>query len=309
MLKGMGAYMNVLITGATGFIGTALCKEFIDNGHNVTAVIRTNSIKKEKLPKEVNIIELSIDKLNELEGCYDLFYHLAWYGSSGSDRNDFDMQYSNIKYTAEAIISAKRCGCKKFIGAGSQAEYGVVHGLCNEDTTVPNPFMMYGAAKLASYHMGRVLAEQLGITFVWPRIYSVYGVGENEGTLISYVVKTLKDGGVPELSTCQNMWDFMYITDCVMALRLLGEKEKVEGIYNISTGKPRMLREFVNDVRNVVSAKGKIGFGVKDMDKKRTFWLEPDTSKLNNIGFKCKVGFCEGIYYETSNQDKESNYE
>ena len=186
--------MRVLITGATGFIGVALCKEMIKNGNEVTAIIRENSNKKSKLPKEVKIVELSLDKLNEFNGNYDLMYHLAWNGSSGNDRNDFDMQYSNIKYTIEAIKLAKRCTCKKFIGAGSQAEYGVVHGEAKEDETICKPFMMYGAAKLAAYHMGKIVAEQEEISFVWPRIYSVYGPGENEGTLISYLVKTLKEG-------------------------------------------------------------------------------------------------------------------
>ena len=183
--------MRVLITGATGFIGVALCKEMIKNGNEVTAIIRENSSKKSKLPKEVKIVELSLDKLNKFNGSYDLMYHLAWNGSSGNDRNDFDMQYSNIKYTIEAIKLAKRCTCKKFIGAGSQAEYGVVHGEAKEDETICKPFMMYGAAKLAAYHMGKIVAEQEEISFVWPRIYSVYGPGENEGTLISYLVKTL----------------------------------------------------------------------------------------------------------------------
>ncbi len=291
--------MNVLITGATGFIGTALCEEFVHNGHNVTAVIRPNSYKKKRLLKDVNVIELSIDKLSELTGSYDLFYHLAWNGSSGDERNDFEIQNSNIQYTADAIRAAKRCGCRKFIGAGSQAEYGVVHGLCNEDTTVPNPFMMYGAAKLASYHMGRVLAEQLEISFVWPRIYSVYGVGENEGTLISYVIKTLKEGGIPELSSCENMWDFMYITDCVRALKILGEKDlsnNEQYIYNVSHGEPKMLKIFVERIRDIISPSANLKFGVKSLNVDRTFWLNPDIIHLKEAtGFMPEVSFDDGI--------------
>ncbi|SHJ39356.1 Nucleoside-diphosphate-sugar epimerase [Clostridium cavendishii DSM 21758] len=287
--------MNIVITGATGFIGTALCQELINNGHNVTSIIRPNSSKKGKLPKEVNIVELPLDKLDKMSGNYDIFYHLAWNGASGADRNNFDIQNSNIKYTAEAIRLAKRCGCQKFIGAGSQAEYGVVHGLCNEDTTVPNPFMMYGAAKLASYHIGKILSEQLGITFIWPRIYSVYGVGENEETLLSYVIKTLKKGGAPELSACQNMWDFIYITDCVKALRLLGEKDETVGLYNISVGEPRLLKSFVEEVKNIVRTDGELRFCAKTIDLNKTFWLEPDVSKLKNIGFQHEIEFSDGI--------------
>ena len=287
--------MRVLITGATGFIGVALCKEMIKNGHDVTAIIRENSNKKSKLPKEVEIVELSLDRLNEFNGSYDLMYHLAWNGSSGNDRNDFDMQYSNIKYTVEAIKLAKRCNCKKFIGAGSQAEYGVVHGEAKEDETICKPFMMYGAAKLAAYQMGKLVAEQEGISFVWPRIYSVYGVGENEGTLISYLVKTLQEGNVPELSPCENMWNFMYIDDCVRALRMLGENKDAEGIYNVASRDTRLLKDFVMEVRDIINKNVSINFGAKKTNEKTTFWLEPNCEKINDLGYSDSIGFHIGI--------------
>lgn len=287
--------MRVLITGATGFIGVALCKEMIANGHEVTTIIRENSKKKDKLPKEVKVIELSLNRLNEFNGSYDLMYHLAWNGSSGNDRNDFYMQYSNIKYTVEAIKLAKRCGCKKFIGAGSQAEYGIVHGEAKEDETVCKPFMMYGAAKLAAYQMGKLVAEQEGISFVWPRIYSIYGRGENEGTLMSYLVSTLKEGKVPEVSACENMWNFMYIDDCVRALRILGENRNTEGIYNVASSDTRLLKEFVIETRNVINKDININFGAKKSSEKTTFWLEPNCEKIKNLGYEDSVIFCSGI--------------
>ena len=287
--------MRVLITGATGFIGVALCKEMIKNGNEVTAIIRENSSKKSKLPKEVKIIELYLDKLNKFNGSYDLMYHLAWNGSSGNDRNDFDMQYSNIKYTVEAIKLAKRCNCKKFIGAGSQAEYGVVHGEAREDETICNPFMMYGAAKLAAYHMGKIVAEQEEISFVWPRIYSVYGPGENEGTLMSYLVKTLKEGRVPEVSDCENMWNFMYIDDCVRALRILGENRNTEGIYNVASSDTRLLKEFVIEAKDIINRNINIKFGDKKQDINKTFWLQPNIEKIKKLGFEAKVKFNQGI--------------
>lgn len=287
--------MRVLITGATGFIGVALCKEMIANGHEVTAIIRENSKKKDKLPKEVKVIELSLNRLNEFNGSYDLMYHLAWNGSSGNDRNDFYIQYSNIKYTVEAVRLAKRCGCTKFIGAGSQAEYGVVHGEAKEDETICKPFMMYGAAKLAAYQMGKLVAEQEGISFVWPRIYSVYGPGENEGTLMSYLVNTLQEGKVPELSACENMWNFMYIDDCVRALRMLGENKDAEGIYNVASSDTRLLKDFVMEVRDIINKNVSINFGAKKTNEKTTFWLEPNIDKIKKLGFELKVKLDDGI--------------
>lgn len=287
--------MRAIVTGATGFIGTALCRELMENNYEVTAVIRPNTKRKDKVPLGVNIIELPLDKITEIEGDYDLFYHLAWNGSSGNDRNDFDMQYSNIKYIADAVRTAKKLGCKRFIGAGSQAEYGVVYGEAKEDETICKPFMMYGAAKLAAYHMGKIVAEQEEISFVWPRIYSVYGPGENEGTLISYLVKTLQEGNIPELSPCENMWNFMYIDDCVRALMMLGESKYTEGIYNVASSDTRLLKEFVIEASYTTNRNINLKFGDKKQDKNKTFWLEPNIEKIKNLGFEVKIGFKEGI--------------
>lgn len=296
--------MKVIVTGATGFIGTALCEELLRNGHDVAAVIRPGSQKRDKLnfSEQLNgrlrVLEIALEDLESLEqevGKADVLYHLAWNGSAGAAREDFDVQYTNISYTAGAVRAAVKCGCHKFVGAGSQAEYGVVHGKAKEEETVPHPFMMYGAAKLATYQMGQVLAKQLGISFVWPRIYSVYGVGDNPGTLVNYVIDSLRKGEVPQLSPCENMWNFMYITDCVRALRMLGENKDTEGIYNVASEDTRPLREFVEEIRDIAAPGAELGFGMKKSDPKRTFWLEPDVGKLKEMGFINLMIMSDGV--------------
>ena len=301
--------MKAIVTGATGFIGKALCKELLSENYDVVAVIRKNSSKRSKLESMIcdnaewkdrlQIVEMDLEDIEKLHTEYnveaDVFYHLAWNGSAGADREDFDMQYSNIAYMKKAIWTAKECGCKKIVGAGSQAEYGVVKGVAKEDSTVPNPFMMYGAAKLAAYQMGKLYATQIGIKLVWPRIYSVYGVGENAGTLLNYVVDTLKKGEVPQLSPCENMWNFMYITDCVRALRKLGENGNAEGIYNVASKDTRILKDFVVQIRDIVAPGVELNFGAKQSDPNRTFWLMPDCGKLDAILNGKMVAFGEGI--------------
>lgn len=303
---------KAIITGATGFIGTALCKELLDNGYGVTAVIRPESAKKEKIQyqseqaERLNVIELALEDLARLpdmtEGA-DVFFHLAWNGSSGAAREDFDTQHTNIRYTAMAVRTAKRCGCKKFVGAGSQAEYGVVRGIAREDGTVPKPFMMYGAAKLSAYQMGRLVAAQEGISFVWPRIYSVYGVGENPGTLVNYVIDALQKGETPQLTACENLWNFMYITDCARALRILGECEEAQGIYHVASEDTRPLKEFVEEIRDIISPGAELGFGMKDSSPERTFWLEPDVRKLIGLGIDIKIDFGQGIRKKQGNRE------
>lgn len=296
--------MRAIVTGATGFLGMALCEELLQNGYEVAAVARPGSARLERLQAlqadvgQLQIVECALEELPKLAqrtGRADVFYHLAWNGSSGGERNEFDIQYSNIKYTGEAVRAAKACGCGRWIGAGSQAEYGVVLGTAKEEVTVPKPFMMYGAAKTAAYQMGRVLAEQEDIEFVWPRIYSVYGVGENPGTLVNYVIETLQNGGTPELSPCENRWNFMYITDCARALVLLGTCKNAAGVYHIASEDTRVLREFVEEIREITAPLGQLQFGARESDPLRTFWLEPDVSRLKALGFSCRVGWKEGI--------------
>lgn len=295
--------MKAIVTGATGFIGAALCREMLQNGHEVVAVIRPGSTKKEKLQfgeiarGGLAVLEIPLGELEDLAAVSDadVFFHLAWNGSSGGEREDFDAQYANIGYTAAAVRAAKKCGCRKFVGAGSQAEYGVVQETAEEDRTPPNPFMMYGAAKLSACHMGRLVAEQEGISFVWPRIYSVYGVGENPGTLVNYVMDTLRKGGIPELSPCENMWNFLYITDCVRALRMLAESGTARGVYHVASKDTRLLKEYVAEMRDLIAPGAELRFGAKQAVPERTFWLQPDVAKLEKIGFRAEVSFAEGI--------------
>lgn len=290
--------MNVVVTGATGFLGQALCRELTENGHEVTAVVRPESAGKASLLAVGNVIPLPLDELEDLghyTGGQNLFYHLAWNGSGGDARNDYGIQLSNLTYMEKALKAAKRCGCHRFIGAGSQAEYGAVYKKAVEGETVPSPFMMYGAAKLSCLYMGRLLAGQLGVTFIWPRIYSIYGPREGDPTLLGYVARTLREGGIPELSSCENMWDFLYITDFTKAMRLLGEHPEAGGIYHVASGKPGKLRGFVEQARDIISPGAKLRFGAKQTESGRVFWLEPDISRLRGLGFHCMTSFQDGI--------------
>ncbi len=302
--------MRYIVSGATGFIGRALCRELLASGNDVAAVVRPRSERLDNLRAEeerlqkgsgrLRIIELPLEeigKLREIDGVRaDVFFHLAWNGAAGGEREDFDAQYVNIAYTAEAIRAAKACGCRRFIGAGSQAEYGVIRKKAHEDRTLPHPFMMYGAAKLAAYEMGRTLAAQLGMTFIWPRIYSVYGAGENAGTLVSYVVDSLLRSETPQLSSCENMWNFLYIDDCAKMLHELGESERAQsGIYHVASEDTRVLAEFVKEIRDIVAPEEQLAFGAKESDPARTFWLDPDTEKIRGVAGECKWTFRRGI--------------
>lgn len=145
---------KVIITGATGMIGIALINYLLEKDIKILAISRKNSARINNLPQSnsVKIVECNLNSLCDLkinENDYDAFFHFAWEGTFGENRNNMYMQNANIKYTLDALELAKKAGCKMFIGAGSQAEYGRVDGIIN-DKTATNPENGYGIAKLAA---------------------------------------------------------------------------------------------------------------------------------------------------------------
>ena len=121
---------NVIISGATGAIGTALTALCLSKGMKVLILTRPDSKRNERIPDDplVTVIKCdfsNLDKLKNTTGIeWDCFFHFAWAGTSGPGRNDMTLQTENIRTALSAVSLAKRFGCKKFVGAGSQAEYG-----------------------------------------------------------------------------------------------------------------------------------------------------------------------------------------
>ena len=152
---------KAVITGATGVIGTALINELVKNEIEVLVFCRADSHRYDLIPTHKLIHKkcCSLQEMDTLsienEESYDVFYHLAWEGTSGPMRDDMHLQNRNVKYALDAVGLAKKLGCKRFIGVGSQAEYGRVEGKLRPDTPV-NPTMGYGIAKLTAGLMTKV---------------------------------------------------------------------------------------------------------------------------------------------------------
>ena len=126
--------MRVVVTGATSMIGIALIKECLKKNVEVLAIIRKESSRIKRLPKSdlIKIEYADIDSLSLIHKTdmkYDVFYHLAWSHTTKAERDCPLLQEENIQGTLQAVALAHRLGCKKFVGAGSQAEYGYVKGV------------------------------------------------------------------------------------------------------------------------------------------------------------------------------------
>lgn len=215
---------KVIITGANSFIGKAVTRKFLENGHKVFAIVR-NPEKLVELSSHENLHILKCDMENyhhlpDLvnEEC-DGFLHFAWAGTGGTgadERLNPEVQERNIKNSLSAVFAARELGCSCFIGAGSQAEYGICEGEISEDYP-ENPITEYGKAKLAVKRMGMEYGRTVGMKFIWTRIFSAYGVGNSENTMIMSVLRKMLSNQKIALTECTQMWDYINVDDAANA--------------------------------------------------------------------------------------------
>ena len=292
---------TAVITGPTGAIGTALCRELAENGIRVYAVCRPGSSRAAAVPVHENIVRVACDvaRLQDLPelvpGGADAFFHFAWAHTIGPGRNDMPAQIENIRYTLDAVRTAGELGCQVFIGAGSQAEYGRVEGLLTPQTPC-FPENGYGMAKLCAGQMSRVECQKLGIHHIWARILSIYGPGDGAATMISGVIRQLLEGKKPALTEGIQKWDYLYSGDAALAFRLLAQHGVDGKIYPMGGGEARPLREYVQILRDAIDPELPLGFGEIPYGPLQVMHLQSDISALRaDTGFEPKVSFEKGI--------------
>jgi len=290
---------KIVITGATGMIGAALARCAVKEGVEVLCIVRKDSGRLGNIPKS-DWVKVEYCDINEycslnLSGSYDVFYHLAWEKTFGASRDDVDIQVNNIQYTLDAVRLAKRLGCKKFIGAGSQAEYGIVTKPLKPDTPV-NPESGYGIAKYAAGKLSRLLCSQLDLQFNWARILSVFDPLDGANTLIMYTINEFQAGRSPELTKCEQVWDYLYCDDAARAFLAIG-KNGVDGKnYPLGSGNKKKLSEYIEAIRDIIAPGVALQFGKKEYYPHQPMYLCADISELTgDTGWKPEVSFEEGI--------------
>ncbi len=296
----MRTIKTAVVTGPTGAVGTSLCRLLTEKEIKVYAVIRPGSVRASHLQTIPGVTLVSCDAsalehLSEKIPAADAFFHLAWAKTTGQGRNDMPAQIDNIRFTIDAARAASALGCKVFIGAGSQAEYGRVNHALTPDTPC-FPENGYGMAKLCAGQMSRAECKKLGIDHIWPRILSVYGPFDGMGSMISSVIRALLAGETPSLTSGEQQWDFLYAEDAARALYLMALYGKSGAVYTLGSGSARPLRKYIEELRDTIEPSLPLGFGVVPYGENQVMYLVADISSLRkDTGFEPVTNFRSGI--------------
>ena len=278
----------------------------------------------------------------------DAIIHFAWDGVGSKGRENPEIQEQNLLMSKGFYQWGLQSGVKYFLFAGSQAEYG------RGTRENPEPVSAYGKAKLSFSRYGlsggkgeerysfqeqepktvdsleKTIqgknpenSEEEGrkrkMDFLDLRIFSVYGIGDHESTLVQTLVQAVLAGQSMDLSPCSQMWNFMEVRDLARAIAFLLEGGFGSGTYDLCGKEGRLLKDYVLEIEALGKAflekkEGKkawatslLRFGERASNAEGPVDLKPSVKDLYDRGFQEKISFSQGIedLYQYFYQKKE----
>lgn len=209
-----------VVTGASGFIGRALCARLAASGADVRAVSR----RPESLPAGLRARALSWERLDEAAGAACV--HLA--GPSGLEeaRRDFESLRSQFKVMTDRLLAA---GFARLVFASSAAVYGDASVEPRREDSPLAGDTPYARLKLEQE------ARFSGRGCAVARLANVYGPGMSPVNVFSHIASQLQAGGRVTMRNLHSVRDYLHVDDAADALAALASSPW-DGVHNVSTG-------------------------------------------------------------------------
>lgn len=281
---------TAVVTGATSFIGRATVQKLKTQGYDVVAL--RHGVDEGEMP--------GVGGRARPPGRPDVWIHFAWAGSGSRLRQDKAIQDYNLGMSFEALKLAASLGCAKFLFAGSQAEYGHAQdGSLKKEDGEKAPISEYAKAKLKFGLRAplRLKVMNSNMQYIHMRIFSAYGPGDHEESLLSSLIGSLLRGDEVFLGRCRQLWDYIHIDDLTEVIFLLCKKA-APGAYNIGSGDIRPLKDYVAEAGRIIlgnDASKHLHFDEREDNAEGDADLSPDISCIKALGFQPKVSFEEGV--------------
>lgn len=289
---------KAIVTGANGFVGSALIRELLSHGVEVVALDRTGC--NQNLPQDVTFLPCELSDIASLKdhpetAGADIFYHFAWAGSAGPARSDTALQLQNAQWTIDSLRAAKALGCQRFVCAGSIMEHETIAAAFAQENK-PGLGYIYGSGKLVAHTMCKSVAADIGIDLMWAKITNAYGAGEVSPRFVNTTIRKILHGEPLQFTSGTQNYDFVYITDVARAFYLIGEKGKPFCDYMIGSSHARPLREFVLEMKRSLAPEREFIFGdipFTGIDLPLTQFDCTQTEQ--DTGFRAEISFFNGV--------------
>ncbi len=246
---------RILVTGASGFLGSRLTRRLVEQGAVVEAWT-TSSAHPVRLTAVFDRLTLSIvdirDAVQVRDACRraeaEVVYHLAAYGVHAEQQDFLQAVETNVRGTANLLVGLKDTPCRRVVTTGTWAEYGAKDYPIHEHEPL-EPVGAYGATKAAATLLALAFASQERLPLVVLRPFSVYGPGEGGRKFVPSIIRSCLRGENPRLSSGRQVRDYLYIDDVIDAyLKAADLTVATPLVLNVASGIPLYLRDFASAI-------------------------------------------------------------
>jgi len=290
---------NVLVTGANGFLGSALCERLIDDGCRVVGLVRDRNYKsRREILDKISVVHGDLrdfDTVRYAMSHYeiDTVFHLAAVTILRKSVVDpLTCYQSNVIGTVNVLEAARQVGVKKIVKASSDKAYGTYDDLPYVETMAvqasPDAYSTSKACSdLISQQYANAKGYGLDVSIV--RAGNIYGPGDlNLSRLIPKSILRCFDNRRPTLykGVAQFKREFMYIDDVVDAYLLLAERGLAGEGYNVGGSGYQSILETVNKIIRLTGRDFEPEIIEKDFVEIKEQYL--DSTKIEALGWECK---------------------
>ncbi|MBK5273833.1 MAG: NAD(P)-dependent oxidoreductase [Desulfuromonadales bacterium] len=280
--------MNILLTGATGYLGSHLARAFLSAGHSVTILKRSFSDLRRLTDVQSSLRMFDLDR-NGLEeafqsASFNAVVHTATcYGRAGEQ--SWQIFETNAAWPLRLMEMAATAGTGMFM---------------NTDTSLDRYLNFYSLSKKQFSEWGKMFAAQGRIRYVNIELEHFFGPGDDDSKFITHVIKSCVEN-VPEfrLTAGEQKRDFIYIDDVVAAYTLLLEKapslEASFQEYGLGSGEAVTIREVVERVHHLTGSGTILNFGALPYRANEVMESRADISSLTALGWAREVDLIEGL--------------
>ena len=295
---------NVLVTGASGFIGTHLVARLLSEGRRVIALVRSSSVWPAEWRDRVHIVKCDDFSESNLRSLLDTpvetVFHLAAYGVKPNHRDIGEILRINVELPA-ALVRLSADWRARMVMAGTFSEYRspMAQSQLFEESPLEQG-KLYGSSKAAGGLLASAIAHDRAIGFRLLRLFKVYGAGEAPHRLLPALVSGLDKRERVAISAGTQVLDFVYVDDVVEAMLRADVHCREKGgiaTWNVATGRPHSVRQFAEQVVAAMNADASLlGFGAVAMRKDDEPWLvgSPDLLR-SELGWQPSIGLEQGV--------------
>lgn len=305
---------NALLTGATGFIGSALARSLIERGYSVYALVRHATRRDLSVLgdaiESIRFVEGDITDYHSVESAVEgaaprVILHL---GALTPVRLSYDDPFPylrvNLVGTSNMVHAVLERAPKARLVVASTAEvYGWQPREPIPEAAALRPSSPYGVSKSAADEYVQMAMKVYGLRSVVLRCNNTYGRMGESGFFIEYVITSMLRGGPVYVGTPDHIRDYMYVDDHVSAYLLCAEKESAEGhVFNVSPDNPISNIEVAKKIGRLLNYSGKIiegsyppGYPRRPANLDTDYIVLDSTAIRKALGWKPSVTLDEGL--------------